>query len=218
MSRSDKVAAGGSDAEFFAAAWAEEAPWEIGGPQPDITAAFDAGGLEGPVLDAGSGSGEHALLAAERGLTAVAIDFVPAAIELGRAKAAERGLDVHFEVADVLVHQPEEPYGTIVDVGLFHALSDEARRTYRAWAAGALRPGGTLLLLCFSDRQPGDGYPRRVTEAELRDLFGGDWMIDSLEPGRYHTVLPGGERWDGAHAWVARIRSPVSRLKQSNSE
>jgi len=36
--------------------------------------------------------------------------------------------------------------------------------------------------MCFSDRQPGDWGPRRVTEAELRDAFSRGWTVVSIEP------------------------------------
>lgn len=40
------------------------APWDIGEPQPAFARLASAGGFAGSVLDAGCGSGEHALLAA----------------------------------------------------------------------------------------------------------------------------------------------------------
>jgi hypothetical protein len=36
--------------------------------------------------------------------------------------------------------------------------------------------------MCFSDRQPGDWGPRRVTRVELLDAFRDGWSIESLEP------------------------------------
>ena len=77
-------------------------PWDIGRPQPAFVRLADDGLLRGQVLDAGCGTGEHALLAAARGADAVGVDIAPSAIERARGKAAERGLAARFEVADVL--------------------------------------------------------------------------------------------------------------------
>lgn len=41
-------------------------PWDIGRPQPAFVRLADSGLLAGRVLDAGCGTGEHALLAAAR--------------------------------------------------------------------------------------------------------------------------------------------------------
>lgn len=207
MKRDAAVAAGGSSLAYFAGAWATEAPWDTGAPQPDIVAAFDAG-VSGSVLDVGCGSGEHALLAAARGHRAVGVDFVPAAIEAARQKARERSLPAHFEAMDVFEFVAEEPFGTVVDVGLFHAFSDEDRLRYRDWLARTLAPGGSLLLLCFSDAQPGDGYPRRVSEPDLRALFTNGFRVEELRRARYSTRLPDGTPWEGARAWFARVLRP----------
>src|SRR5439155_4357581 len=77
-------------------------PWDIGRPQPAFVRLADAGEIAEPVLDCGCGTGEHALMIAERGMEVVGVDFAPAAIDEARRKAAERGLSVDFQVADAL--------------------------------------------------------------------------------------------------------------------
>ena len=59
-------------------------------PRPDFVALADR--VHGAVLDAGCGTGEHALFYAARGHEAWGVDMVPAAIDKARAKAAGRGL------------------------------------------------------------------------------------------------------------------------------
>ena len=75
-----------------------KAPWDIGKPQRTFAAVADR--VTGPVLDAGCGTGEHALFFAARGLRVTGIDFVEEALRRARAKAAERGLAVEFLVKD----------------------------------------------------------------------------------------------------------------------
>src|SRR5580700_100809 len=68
-------------------------PWDIGRPQPVFVRLAEQGLLSGRVLDAGCGTGEHVLLAAEHGATdPTGIDLSPTAIEAARAKAAQRGI------------------------------------------------------------------------------------------------------------------------------
>ena len=161
-------------------------PWDIGRPQPAFVRLAEAGGLTGASLDVGCGTGEHTILAARHGAHALGIDVSPRAVGIARRKAAERGIDARFQVFDALrLDRLGETFDTIVDSGLFHVFDDTARAHYVAAVQAVLRPGGRLHLMCFSDRQPGDWGPRRVTEGELRAAFGSGWRIGSLTPDRF---------------------------------
>jgi SAM-dependent methyltransferase len=50
-------------------------PWDIGRPQPAFAGLARAGAIRGRVLDAGCGTGEHALMAAGSGQDATGIDI-----------------------------------------------------------------------------------------------------------------------------------------------
>jgi SAM-dependent methyltransferase len=63
-----------SRSEFDASYQDGTPPWDIGRPQPAFVRLADAGDLRGRVLDVGCGTGEHALLAAVRGLDATVLD------------------------------------------------------------------------------------------------------------------------------------------------
>jgi hypothetical protein len=43
-------------------------------------------------------------------------------------------------------------------------------------------------MLCFSDRQPGDWGPRRVTQHEIRASFRDGWQVDSIETSTIGTL------------------------------
>ncbi|MGH2718746.1 MAG: class I SAM-dependent methyltransferase, partial [Actinomycetota bacterium] len=166
-------------------------PWDIGRPQAAFVRLAEAGLLTGALLDAGCGTGEHTLLAALHGARALGIDISPRAVEAARHKAAVRGIDTRFQVHDVLGTDPlGETFDTIVDSGLFHVFDDSARISYVTALHLALRPAGHLHLMCFSDRQPGDWGPRRVTEGELRAAFDTGWRIESLALDRF-DINPG---------------------------
>ncbi|WP_242882232.1 methyltransferase domain-containing protein [Actinomadura litoris] len=180
-------------------------PWDIGRPQPAIVRLADEGRLAGRVLDLGCGTGEHALLAAGRGADVTGMDLSPTAIACARAKAAERGVSVRFEVADALdLPRRALTADTVIDSGVFHVFDDADRARYVTALASALRPGGICYLMCFSDQEPGDWGPRRFREDELRAAFTNGWTFDSLTADTFDLNLIQGVTQ--VRAWLAVIR------------
>ncbi len=181
-------------------------PWDIGRPQPVFARLADQGLLAGQVLDSGCGTGENTLLAAAHGATAVGIDLSARAIGRARAKAAERGLAARFETGDVLrLGDLGLTFGVIIDSGVFHVFDDEARARYVSSLASVLDPGGHCYLICFSDRQPGDFGPRRVSQDELRAAFRGGWSVDSIEAAAFE-LNQATFGVTSAQAWLAVIQ------------
>ena len=163
--------------------------WDIGRSQSAFVRLAEQGLLAGRLLDCGCGTGEHALLAASHGAEVTGIDMSAHAIERARDKAAERGLDVRFEVADALrLADLGQTFDTILDCGVFHVFEDEDRARYVASLASVLRDGGYCYLMCFSDRQRGRYGPRRVSQEELRDAFGPGWRITSIAAIQFSTA------------------------------
>ena len=186
----------------FEEMYAATPPWDIGRPQPAFVALADTGLFRGTVLDAGCGTGEHALLAAERGCDTTGVDLAARAIAAAEAKAAARGLAARFLVWDALdLPGLGTQFDTVLDCGLFHIFEDPDRPRFVASLRGALHPGGRYFMLCFSDRQPGDWGPRRVSEGELTASFADGWRIDSLEPTTIDITLDPA----GAQAWLAQM-------------
>ena len=177
-------------------------PWDIGHPQPAFLALARSGALTGRVLDVGCGTGEHALMAAKLGLDATGIDFSPRAIRLAEQKAQERGLDARFFVADALeLESSSDKYDTVLDCGLFHVFDDRDRARFVKSLTATVEADGRYFMLCFSDQQPGDWGPRRVSRAEIQSSFTDGWRIDSIEKSLIEiTIDP-----EGACAWLAGI-------------
>jgi SAM-dependent methyltransferase len=188
-------------------------PWDIGRPQPAVLRLAEGGQLTGRVLDAGCGTGEQTLVAARFGADAVGVDVSPLAIERARAKAAAEGLQARFEVADALsLKDLGLVFDTVIDVGLFHSLDDDNQARYVASLASVLRPGGHCFLMCFSEHQPGNYGPRRITQHELRAAFSDGWTIISIQPdvfevnpGAFGTTRPSTLETTTAQAWRATI-------------
>jgi SAM-dependent methyltransferase len=180
MPLSNMLASQSVDRATFENLYAGPAPWDIGKPQRLFAAIADV--VTGPVLDAGCGTGEHALFFAGLGHRVTGIDFVEEAIRRARCKAAERGLSVEFLVKDATTLNNWGPrFATVIDCGLFHVFSDDDRRRYVEGLARVLKPGGWLFLMCFSDAEPGIEGPRRVSRQELFDAFADGWEIASIQ-------------------------------------
>ena len=152
--------------------------------------------MQGSVLDVGCGTGENILYFASLGHEVWGIDSAPLAIERAQLKAAERSLSAQFLVYDALdLVSLGRTFDTVIDSGLFHVFSDEQRPLFVASLAQVLRPGGRYFMQCFSDKQPGDWGPRRVSQAEIRDAFSTGWSIDSIEEAAFENHMePSGSR------------------------
>jgi cyclopropane fatty-acyl-phospholipid synthase-like methyltransferase len=132
------------------------------------------------------------------------VDIAPQAIARARDKAAERGVPTRFEAADVLsLQQLGMTFDTVIDSGLLHVFDDNDRARYVASLAAVLDPGGRCYLMCFSDRQPGDWGPRRLTQDELRAAFSDGWDVTSIEADAFD--LNPGMPAPTAQAWLAAI-------------
>ena len=205
---SNSVVSHSVDRATFESFYDGKAPWDIGKPQGPFTAI--ANWAAGPILDAGCGTGEHALFFAAQGHPVTGIDFVDEAIRRARAKAAERGLAVEFLVKDATkLGDWGARFASVIDSGLFHVFSDDDRRRYVQGLARVLVPSGRLFLMCMSDEEPGDEGPRRVSPQELYDAFADGWKLELVQPARFEvnpefTEVKFSE--GGPKAWFAVIR------------
>jgi cyclopropane fatty-acyl-phospholipid synthase-like methyltransferase len=188
--------------------YASVAPWDVDGPQPAFAEAADE--IRGAILDAGCGTGENALYFAGLGRKVTGFDFLAEPIARAKRKAAERNRSVDFHVRNaVALADWTERFDSVIDSGLFHVFSDDDRHSYVKGLTAVVKPGGKLFLLCFSEEEPGEFGPRRVTQQEIREAFADGWEVESIAPHQFAiradftaaTFSPGGPK-----AWFAIVR------------
>jgi len=196
------------DRGTFELAYSRIAPWDIGKPQKLLIDVADR--ITGSILDAGCGTGDNAIFFAARGNKVTGIDFLPEPIARAKQKADAQGVTVTFLVMDALaLRDLPEVFDNAIDSGLFHVFDDENRRRYVAGLTSVIKPGGRLFLLCFSDAEPGELGPRRVSRQELLDAFATGWVVESIEPARFE-IRPDFQEAafseGGPKAWFAVVR------------
>ena len=187
---------------------AGELVWSTG---PNELVAAEVGGLRpGRALDLGAGEGRNALWLAEQGWRVTAVDWSRVGLDKGRTLArGRRGTDVAWVHADVLTY---DAGGSTQDLSLLAYLQLEAeqRRTVVRRAFGALRSGGTFLLVAHdaSNLLEGTGGPRDpavlcTAEGVLSDLDGERFEVERAErvsrrvqPDGEHRAEPGATAYD----------------------
>ncbi|MGK5692891.1 class I SAM-dependent methyltransferase [Streptomyces sp. URMC 128] len=183
--------------------YATRPPWDIGRPQPAFLALAEAGALRGRVLDAGCGTGEHAIMAAGFGLDATGVDLAANALRTAEDKARTRGRTVRFLRQDARqLAELGEVFDTVLDCGLYHLFDGADRVAYADALRSVVPPGGRYFMLGFSDRQPGEwGRVHKLTRAEIEAAFADGWRVDSIEPSTIDiTTDP-----DGIRAWPVAL-------------
>jgi len=190
----------------FSEAYTGIPPWEIGKPQRPFITAADR--VESPLLDAGCGTGNTALFLAARGHRVTGIDFVDAAIDQARAKAAARGLTVEFLVRDAMTLSAwDRRFRSVIDSGLFHTFVGEERTRYARGLAHVTAPGGRLFLLSFTD-DPRERGPAGISRQGIFDMFADDWIVESVELifGEISAAFAADFPAEGPKMWFAIIR------------
>jgi len=176
-------------------------PWDIGRAQPAFVELEERGIFGQRVLDAGCGTGELALFFASRGHEAWGIDGAETAIAAAKRKAAQRGLAATFAVHDALALSTlGRTFDAVTDCGLFHTFADAERLAYAKSVGSVLRSGGNLAILCFSEHEPGDWGPRRVTREEIHATFRRGWTERAIVASSFATHMGA-----PASAWLAQL-------------
>lgn len=180
--------------DFFRHVYSDVAPWDVGGPQPDMARMLDEHPPADPILDLGSATGDLAIFLAGRGHEVVGLEFVKSAAEEACAKAAALPAEVsarlRFEVGDAT--RPSAlgvKFGAILDSGFIHLLDEQETDAFVADLREALAPGGRYYLHEFAIEFPIANVPRAITEEEIRARFSesASWRLLEVRPAEFHN-------------------------------
>jgi SAM-dependent methyltransferase len=149
------------------------------------------------------GEGRNSVWLAQRGLEVTAFDVSPVGVEKARRLAAERGVQVRYDVASV--YDWPWPEAAFV-AAIFVQFADPAMRRFMfERMAAALKPGGLLLLIGYAPKQLEyrTGGPPQVenlyTAPMLREAFA---SCQVLELSEYEAVLGEGTQHAGRSALI----------------
>ncbi|MBV9819465.1 MAG: class I SAM-dependent methyltransferase [Solirubrobacterales bacterium] len=179
------------------------APWDVGQPQPAVARLASEGAFSGTVLDAGCGTGDNALHIAALSVPVLGVDVAETALSIAGKRAAERGLDAEFVLADALgLDGLGQTFLTVLDCALFHVFRGRGAARVRGELGGRNRAWRALHLLCFGDAGTHIG-PHPVAQRDLRGAFkpSSGWSTASIDPDRLLSRFAP----QGMPAWRARI-------------
>jgi SAM-dependent methyltransferase len=159
----------------------------------------------GGALAVADGEGRNGVYLAECGLDVTSLDFSASAQAKARALAAERGVALTLETADLLAWTwPEARFDVVAAIFCQFLAPAERARVFAA-IRRALKPGGLLLLHGYTPDQlrHGTGGPQEVeylyTPELLRAAFGD---FDALSIRAYERVLSEGRQHSGLSALI----------------
>ncbi len=130
--------------------------------EPNALVVEELAGIQpGRALELAAGEGRHALWLASRGWDVVAVDFSEVALQKAQARARTDRLHIDLVAADVHTFPLPKAGFDLVLATFFHPRPSERPALYPRMA-GALRPGGRLLLVSYdkANLTEGSGGPK----------------------------------------------------------
>lgn len=146
-------------------------------PGPHLVADL-TGRPPGTALDAGCGRGADAIWLARQGWRVTAVDVSPTAVGDARARAADLAAHVDWVVADLTTWRPPARYDLVVSEYVHPAGPFDA---YVARLAGAVAPGGTLLVVGHDHTDPAPDAAAVAVAGVLRALPAEQWSVEVAE-------------------------------------
>ncbi len=136
----------------------------------------------GRALDIGTGSGIWGVRLAERGWEVTGIDIVEKALDRGRKRVNDKGVEMRLVRGDVTaLREAGVGWGfrLVLDTGTFHGLNDAQREAMGREVGAVAAPDATVILDCFAPRRRGP-LPRGASRADVERAFPG-WEITDVE-------------------------------------
>lgn len=125
-------------------------PWD-GGPRAELMQLVESGRLTpGRAIDLGSGTGWNCIFLAQHGFQVTGVDYTPAAIDLGRRRAMEAGVEVEFIQDDLTdLQRVDGTFDLLVDYGTLDDLHPRDRDRYMQNVIPLTHASSQFLLYTF---------------------------------------------------------------------
>jgi len=174
-------------------------------PEPNRWVVDELASLSpGRALDLGAGEGRNAIWLAARGWTVTAVDFSQVGLDKGRHHAAAHAPAAAERItwveADVLTYRPAVAGFELVLLAYLHLVAPDRRHVLRQ-AAGALAPGGVLLVIGhdLTNLTDGVGGPQDpavlfTPEMVVADIAPGDLVVERAARVHRPVAVEGGQR------------------------
>lgn len=163
----------------------QDIPWDLNQPAPAFVSFLDSpqSPQPGDTAVLGCGTGNDALLFAQRGFTVTGFDFAPGAIAVAADRVREMNVKAKFLQRDIFTLGAEFPekFDYLVEHTCFCAILPEQRDRYVEIARSLLKPQGLFLGIFFTHSRPG-GPPFGTTPEEIDRYFQPAFQILSLVP------------------------------------
>jgi SAM-dependent methyltransferase len=125
-------------------------PFDVG-PRPELVSLVESGRINAcRAIDLGSGTASNAIYLAQHGFDVTGVDFSPAAIEMGQARARHAGVEVTFIEDDLTnLRHLTGTFDLLVDYGTLDDLPPTHRDLYMKNVLPLAHQGSLFLLYCF---------------------------------------------------------------------
>ena len=125
-------------------------PWETG-PREGLVNLVESRRVEPcRAIDLGCGTATNVVYLAQHGFDVTGVDFIASAIELGRAKALQAGVEANLVVDDLTnLQHINGAFDLLVDYGTLDDLRPSQRDLYMKNVLPLAHPGSLFLLVCF---------------------------------------------------------------------
>jgi len=172
-------------------------PWDSGVTPPELKELIEGpqARTPGKALDLGCGTGTNALYMTQHGWEVTAIDFVPRAITMAKAKAAAAKASPRLILGDVTRLEElgvGDGYSLVFDLGCLHAIPQPRRDAYVEGVNKATLSGADFLIWAFHTKL-NFVTNARLTQEEVEQRFGPAWDIVRAWAGEQPDRFPA--RW-----------------------
>lgn len=145
----------------------------------------------GRALDVGTGSGIWGIELAKRGWDVTGIDIVEKALQRGRDRVEEAGVEMELVSADVTDLRGagiDGEFQLVLDTGTFHGLEPVRREAMAREVDAVAGVDATVLLLVWEAKRRGP-LPRGATNDEIEAAFPG-WTVTDVGPSQFEAPKP----------------------------